>query len=234
MRCTLKLSTLNPSLQQAVKNDPRVQAFLKQEMAEHQAIIASHHKEMQELRDSLSMAMDRCTSLCENVETLINKKSAEFESLIASLNEKTKRHETLLFGHRTSIMIIQDLLSQSQKTYATHTDLEKVKGDLSSLLKTADVKRIDEFQSWQHGVNGTIKVFQSSLDALKASLSQSMQEMNNKVDKNFSVSIIDKEGVSKEVRAYQKTIFIMEKKIENLYTLIERINKRGEACHKLA
>jgi len=50
---------------------------------------------------------------------------------------------------------------------------------------------------------------------------------------NFHVTKIDREGVLKEVRVWEKTIFIIEKKIENIYTLIERINKRGELlCHK--
>ena len=52
------------------------------------------------------------------------------------------------------------------------------------------------------------------------------------IEENFHVTKLDKEGVLKEVRIYEKTIFIIEKKIENIYTLIERINKRGEACHK--
>ena len=50
-------------------------------------------------------------------------------------------------------------------------------------------------------------------------------ELMAKIDSNFSLSRIDRDGVLKEIRIYDKTIFIMEKKIENIYTLIERIDR---------
>ena len=228
----MKSSTLNPSLQQAVRNDPRVQAFLKQEMAEHQAIIASHHKEMQELRDLLSTAIERFESLYGSMEERLKQQSADLESLKAAIDEKTKNHEALLSGHRSSIIALSYTLDQFQQTHATRVDLEKVKSDVSSLVQSANAMHQSEFQAWQHGVNGTIKVFKDSMDNLRESLGQSMEAIHSKIDRNFSVSMIDKEGVSKEVRAYEKTIFIIEKKIEHIYIQIERMKKRGEACHK--
>jgi archaellum component FlaC len=79
-----------------------------------------------------------------------------------------------------------------------------------------------------------MNLFRIELASFRTELKERMDEQDKKVDSNFSVSRIDKDGVSKEIRSYQKSIFIIEKKIENIYTLIERINKRGEACHKPA
>ena len=37
---------------------------------------------------------------------------------------------------------------------------------------------------------------------------------------------LDSTGVLKEIQVYKKSMFIIEKKIENIYTLIERLDKR--------
>lgn len=44
----------------ALANDKRMEVLLRKEMMEHQAIISSHHKEMEALRESLKML---CKSL---------------------------------------------------------------------------------------------------------------------------------------------------------------------------
>jgi hypothetical protein len=59
-----------------------------------------------------------------------------------------------------------------------------------------------------------------------------LSQMTDKAESNLYVYRLDKEGVLKQIRIYEKSMFIIEKKIENIYTLIERLNKRGELCHK--
>ncbi len=51
------------------------------------------------------------------------------------------------------------------------------------------------------------------------------REFNSLSDK-FQEYRVDAIGVLKELQVYKKTVFIMQKKIENIYTLIERLNKR--------
>ena len=57
-----------------------------------------------------------------------------------------------------------------------------------------------------------------------ANHSQAVQELVKKVERY----ILDAAAVLRELQVYKKTMFIMEKKIENLYTLIGRLDKKIE------
>ena len=46
------------------------------------------------------------------------------------------------------------------------------------------------------------------------------------LSEKFEEYRVDAVGILRELQVYKKTVFIMQKKIENLYTLIERLNKR--------
>jgi hypothetical protein len=217
-----------------MKGDKRFDALVKQEMMEHQAIISSHHKEMQALRDALKMSMERFDSLFEHSHAQIKQQATDFGFAIAALQEKDKVHQALIADQKQTILSLYEDIHRFYHTHANKEDVDKVRRDLSSMMQQANIADFNTFQCWQHSVNSVIKSFKGELDALKTTLQERMDEQDKKVDSNFSVSRIDKDGVSKEIRIYQKSIFIIEKKIENIYTLIERINKKGEACHKQA
>jgi hypothetical protein len=221
------------NLPESLKTDRRFETLVKQEMIEHQAIISSHHKEMQALRDALQLSMERFNSLFEYSEAQLKKQFCDFSSQISQIQEKAKNHEALIADQKQTALSLYHDVHQLHDTHASKADVEKVKRDLSSMMQQANIADFNTFQCWQHSVNTVIKSFKGELDALKKDLINGRLEIDKKIDSNFSISMIDKDWVSRKVAAYEKTIFIMEKKIENLYTLIERINKKGEACHKL-
>jgi len=68
--------------------------------------------------------------------------------------------------------------------------------------------------------------------SLKLHVENKINSLEEIINNKYIHFKFDKDGIQKEIRIYEKTIFIMEKKIENIYTLLDRINKRGEVCHK--
>ena len=52
------------------------------------------------------------------------------------------------------------------------------------------------------------------------------QKVKDEILKKLSEMSVDNIGILKEIRDYKKTTFVQEKKIENLYTLIERLQKK--------
>ena len=58
------------------------------------------------------------------------------------------------------------------------------------------------------------------------SLPSEAQEVKKEIQKQMSIDRVDFEGLLKEIRRYKKENFIIDKKFEHIYTLIERLDKR--------
>ena len=59
----------------------------------------------------------------------------------------------------------------------------------------------------------------------------SVSEETKDLEKKIQTFKVDSTGVLEELRIYKKEMFIIDKKIENIYTLIERLQKREDLCH---
>ncbi len=214
------------NLPESLKTDRRFEALVKQEMAEHQAVISSHHKEMQALRDALAMAMERFTSLFGHAESQMKKQNDDFGLLILQLQEKMRNHDLLSSGQKKTLLSFYDELNQFRGVYAQKSDVEKSKTELSNLVQQTTTGHINAFQSCEQELKSVIHSLKNDLTSFESEVNERFSELDKKVETGVSLSSMDKEGIFKGIRAYDKTLFIMEKKIENIYTLIERINKK--------
>lgn len=67
------------------------------------------------------------------------------------------------------------------------------------------------------------------IDIYKKNHEQHLDSLKNQIDKlnqNLDLNKIDSIGILKELQVYKKTVFVIEKKIEHIYTQIERIKER--------
>jgi hypothetical protein len=201
-------------------------------MIEHQHIISSHHKEMQALRDSLSLAMERFESISKRNENDLSDFKTAVLSHISLIKEK------MTIDHNSSISqknMIEDLFHQVldfHVTYPKKNDMESFKKEVTAQIKESTLSNINSFQDCQRDLKILVQLLRDDLVRIRFEMEQKISRLSEKIDSDFSIFHIDREGIVNEVRTYEKNIFIIEKKIENIYTLIERINKRGEICHK--
>jgi uncharacterized coiled-coil protein SlyX len=201
-------------------------------MIEHQHIISCHHKEMQTIRESLHMAMEKFESLFEHSVNELKDFKTYAVCTIGVLNQKVASHETTIQEQRRTIEALYRQLLGFQDDCATRVDMEKLRKSHAQEVKANTEINIGSFQLFQREFKNLIQVLESDLAKLRSEIEQKLSLLTDKTETNFYVSRIDKDGVLKEIRTYDKTIFIIEKKIENLYTLIERLNNRGTICHK--
>jgi len=134
--------------------------------------------------------------------------------------------------HRKIIEDVQKQLQDFHVIYSSKAETEKLKKDVSSLVKDVGNNHLICLQDLQRELKSLLNLLKDDVIKNKFETETKFASLIEQIEENFHVTKLDKEGVLKEVRIYEKTIFIIEKKIENIYTLIERINKRGEACHK--
>lgn len=221
---------LNPKVHGDISK--RLEAFMKAEMAEHKQVISAHHKEMQAMRDSVREALEKFDSLFRHIEHELKDKSSFLKDLIDDIDIKIKSNQISISDQRNSIVSVFQTLNDLMSFSSKKSDLDNFKKIMDIELRETTGKHARSFEDFQQAVRISFDSLKEELLKLRAEMDKKFFELNDKIDEKSSISQMDKEGILKEVRVYDKTIFIMEKKIENLYTLIDRINKRGEECHK--
>lgn len=222
----------NQSNPQALRADKRFEALVKQEMIEHQHIISSHHKEMQALRDSLRMAMQKFDSLFEHQEKELIDFKEWAANEIALAKSRSFINETIIAEQKKTIADLHAQLLSFQEDYSTKKDVENLKKEFGVEFRENTIRHINYFQDFGREFKGLIFSMQNDLSKFKDEIEMKVAQLTAKSEANFNLSRLDKEGVLRQIQISEKAVFIIEKKIENIYTLIERINKRGEICHK--
>lgn len=199
---------------------------------EHQHLISSHHKEMQALRELVTLSLERFDSLYEHTQTEIKDLSLFMNQQVLFLREKVVANELRIAEQKQTIEALHLQLNEFYESYASKRTIEKLKGDFDLAIKANTISHINSFQELQRELKSLINGLKDDLNKLICDAALMNCELDKKIESNFYVSRIDKDGVLKEIRVYEKTIYILEKKVENIYTLIERLTKRGEVCHK--
>jgi CII-binding regulator of phage lambda lysogenization HflD len=201
-------------------------------MMEHEHIISSHHKEMQELRNGLSLAMERFESLSKKNEQELKEFKEYSLKHICLIKDRMIANDNIIADQKKTIESLHKQLNEFHEVYASKIVVQKFKDNFQLEIKANTISHLNAFQEFQRELKNLINSLQNELIKLRCDTSLMNGELDNKIEKALSISRMDRSDVLKEIRTYEKTIFIIEKKIENIYTLIERLNKRGEVCHK--
>ena len=228
----MKSSTHNLPNIQTLRADKRFEALVKRQEGEHKHIIASHHNEMQTLRDTLNLAVQKLESLYRKNEQELNDFKTQATDHIRLVKDRMVASDAIVAEQKKTIESFNKQLNEFHESYASKIAVEKLKCGIETEIKTNTMSHINSFQEFQREFRTLIHSLQNDLAELRCSVEKKIAQLTDRTESNFSISRMEKDGVLKEIRKYEKTIFVIEKKIENIYTLIERINKRGEACHK--
>jgi hypothetical protein len=230
-RYILKSFTRNQANIQGLKSDKRFDVLVKQQTIEHEHALSCHNKEMQALRENLRLSMERFESLFQLNQGELKDFRTHIVGTLGVLKERTIVHDKLIDGHQKTIADLHNQILGFNSVYSSKMDVEKVKIHIENKIKDSANIHMDYFQNLQREVKILFKSLKDDLIKMKDAMEEKFVKLTDKTESNFSLSRLDKEGVLKAIRVYEKTIFIIEKKIENIYTLIERINKKGEIYH---
>lgn len=228
------MPNLPTHLSLAINSEKRFEALLKQEMREHQHLIACHHKEMQELRNSLKLAMEKFDSLFQKYEQELKDFKIYAIGLIDIQKEKLDAQEFVISEMKRTIDSFHALLMNMHSFYTSHSDMEDFKQSLQFRLDSETQRHLSSFQGMERQVKDLIFSLTKDVDQRKNEIETRFCKVDEVAEKNFNACRLEKEGIEKDFIRYKKAMFYIEKKIENIYTLIERINKKEgkDICHK--
>lgn len=214
--------------------EKRFEALFRREMMEHQHLISSHQKEMNILRDSLNLAIERFKSISDKVQGELEELKTSSTYNFNVLHDRVKNDERLVQDQRKTVDDLHQEIIGIYAMYSAKRDTDKLKKEIDEQFKNCTVSHLNSFQVLQMELKVLVQDLKNDLMKMTSDINKKLLESTEKAERDFSIAQIDKDSVLKEVRIYKKDMFVIEKKIENIYTLIERINKRGEPCHKPA
>jgi hypothetical protein len=211
---------------QGLRSDKRFDALVKQEMAEHQHLISSHNKEMQTLRDALNLCMEKCVSLSERNDQELKELKKDSSYHIGLMHERSKANEATIAEQKKTIDALHRQILDFQESYVTKKDLENGLCECKDKINSYNSNNLYEFQKFQTDYKTLFYLNKDDIDRNYLDCQEKLEKLKEKLTSVSSIFCIDKEGILREVRIYKGDMFVIEKKIENIYTLIERINKR--------
>lgn len=204
--------------------------IVKQEIRNHNASILETNKAINDIRSQLQTLTNKFS------ENLVKQEAArrKFEKELHSLSDK--------FEHNK--------LEISTKFDRVKSDLEDLRHDVSRNLEALESETVSlsSFEEFRETCDRSLREMSIEIQKQKDFNHAAVFKINNDMNRIFNdfvedqenrpnelwdvkadlekkifEAVIDSTGVLKEMRVVKKDAFIMEKKIENLYSLIEKL-----------
>ena len=162
-RCTLKSFTRS----QCNGQNLRVDALVKQQNNEHLHLIANYQKEMQALRDSLNLSIQKFESLSQQKQQDLEEFKNLTEFHVANLKSRMVDAAEAVADNRKSIDDLHQLMLNFHDVYSRKIDTDKVKEELNSLVKECTNSHLNAFQDFQRETKNLKSSLTDELTMLK-------------------------------------------------------------------
>lgn len=202
-------------------NDLKLNALVKQQTLEHQHLMSNHQKEMQALRDSVKLAMERFVSISDRNDQDLQDFKKFTRECFRILTDKITAHENAIAEHRQKQIDLHKQLMDLQEVYFTKSESETMKSQVQTQMTNASQNQTASLQDYQRATNASFSSLKDEMTKLRAEMDLKIGQVAATGQENFRVAALDKDGVLKELIRYKKEVFIIEKKIEDLYSRVE-------------
>jgi len=206
---------------------------VKQEIIEHNKAITASNLAMNKHREYVEEELNK---LKNNHKLLVNEYSfvsSGFNNFLSDNNSfrdsLSKLDSKCYEVHEKTHKEVKSLDNLANAIHGKYMLLDKSTSDLRLYLSSLEKKLEDIAKKLESESEKTNNKIEKAIKKLKKEileLPSEASEVREELLEILSMNKIDNEGLLREIKVLKKTVFINEKKIENLYTLIERINKK--------
>lgn len=208
-----------------IRSDRRLEALVKKQTTEHEHLIENHNKEMQSIREEMRLVLQKCNALSEKNYKETSELKDTTETHISNLKNNASNQSSIITDQKRAIDSFNDKINFFHENYITKSDIEKLKKEMESKISSSIMDNIIFFQNWQMEIKALCLSIKEDSMKIFEDLKQNISDNASSNNENFFQGKLDKEGIHKELAKHKDAIFYIEKKIENIYTLIERIKK---------
>jgi hypothetical protein len=205
----------------------------KQEIINHNSAILQTNMAIQELTQkdydieqkiiSRDAAVNsHLVSLTMSIESLKGAFEVKLQNISKSIEEKEKSIDNKL-------KFLSLSLEEEKKKVVKKEDLEEFRQNLGIVLRGIEQRFLEERNAISRDLKPILDRFNDLVNSIKqevvsyrVEIEKARKDMISKID----IAKVDADGIMKEISVWKKTSFIHEKQIENLYTLISRLEDR--------
>jgi len=207
----------------------RFEDVVVEEMRKHSAAVLKTNNELKYLHDLFE-------NFKKDLELLKNQNKSDYKETQEISRKEIARIEQAFDSQRrfmkTNASHMDEVADSLQKKIDNLVDIE----EFSDLKNYCSETRKDISEMSNDSMETITKILHTySLEASKA-LEDHKRETSSKMEvlgndhvvaaQLLDTYRVDARGVLKELQIYKKSVLILEKKIENLYTLIDRLQKK--------
>lgn len=201
-----------------------------QELKNNQDFIYQTNQSLQDVRNEIISLTSKHEKTIAKYESRQKEIEIGFENMKEMVDEvlhkciqeignvKTELHETCKEVRKDLVNVSYEYVTQSAFEYTVDSLIDARIGHGIEIAKLQDDLKLS--------TTYTKSIFSSELERLRKDLTPIIPEIDPvqlKIDEVKSVVKVDLEGVAKEIFLLKKAVVYEQKKIENIYTLIERL-----------
>jgi len=207
----------------------RFEDVVKNEIRQHNLAIKKTNDDVLELKKSFEDCLNDLKSLRKNQEENFNKTNENFHSEKVSIENCCNLHKDFI-RDKLNIMnlkvegLSEDVsgMEKSENFLAYRYEIQEFLKNESNVLRDIIRQGIDcGFLDYVKDKEFNIKSF-NELKNANSVLSKNISVILGKID-SYKV---ESDGLLKELRMYKKDVFILEKKIEALMTIVDNLKAR--------
>lgn len=210
---------------------------VKNEIRSHNTAIEKSNNSLNELKEMFREFHLENKNLKSTNESLYAKTQKHFDESKKDLEKSFKDQRAFLKENEKRVNFLLDQLKKDSENYIGRKEFEDLKDENDKAfggVNQQHLKGLNRLELEMYKKDSETRLL---LSHLAEEFDEKLQYLKKKIDR-FSDQLIESNaecaGVLRELQVYKKNMFILEKKIENIYTLIERLNKRVSECRKLA
>ena len=208
---------------------------VQQEIIEHNKAISSSNLAVNKLNEKLNEIKDE---FHKNILNLRNDQSRVFRDLEKNSDAfirlkdafQSLRNDQFILNERNykEIEVIDQSVETVHKNFKNLVKQFELLQDLTNTYmdKVIELKKIHEDGVYNVRYKLSKDINNLRKDIVSLPSEKTMIKLKEELLEILSMNKIDNEGLLKEIKVLKKTAFINEKKIEDLYMRIEKINKK--------
>lgn len=205
-----EITNYNNSLSQIFQKIQSIQDDIESIKEAHSSIRNSNHSRYQTLDTAISFIKEYCESNVKQIYTVIREQALKIHEQSVSNEEVKKCFDRISYKFDALGCVNNQLFC----------DYKKLINDCSEFNKETN-SRIDEMGP---KIKKAIDKAKKEIEDAPTEASQVKIELEKRIDSHK----IDVEGVMKEINIFRKENVIVEKKLENIYTLIQRLEDQKQ------
>ena len=227
---------MRPNLGVLIKDEivKRFEQLTKDEVRSYQLTAKNHHDKIEQLYLMLSDLHVENNKIRHEVRCYREEVKGQIENTKKELDDSFDAQRRIIRQKIKEIDRMMDSMRETMDLVVLNHELQSSVEHIEENIGSAQLDAHEEYKSLRQEISDLRSSLDESMKAFFRSESLVNQSINDRIDaikRDQETHKIDAQGVLRELQVYKRTMFIIEKKLEHLTTLVDQQQKRCQ-CHK--